>query len=209
MASKMVQDSARCLKMASKMLQETPRPLQDGPWPRSLPKEAPKRPKSFKHLKKINDFCLPAFSLPMAFRSLKMASRWPKRAPRGAQESPKMARRCPQDGSKMEDESKLKARCLNIAETCFFCMFLHTFIKQVRAKSAEKISTPPPPPWTLPHIAYAVFKKTPARLTLAFCNPPRRLASERVEQSVRVLSNKPQLSPVPGEWIYPLPYPAM
>ena len=64
------------------------------------PKEAPKKPKSFKNLRKINDFCLLAFSLPMAFRGLKMASRWPKRAPRGAQESPKTAPRALQERPK-------------------------------------------------------------------------------------------------------------
>ena len=48
MTSKMAQDRPRWLKMAPKMLQEAPRPPQDGSkWPRSLPKEAPKRQKPF------------------------------------------------------------------------------------------------------------------------------------------------------------------
>ena len=81
MTSKMAQDSPRCLKMASKMLQEAPRPLQDGSkWPRSLPKEAPKRPISFNNQKKPNVFCLLAFSLSMAFRGLKMSPRGHQRA---------------------------------------------------------------------------------------------------------------------------------
>eukprot|EP00959_Pyramimonas_sp_CCMP1952_P306348 6411585-Pyramimonas_sp.AAC.1 len=50
-------------------------------------------PKSFKHLKKPNGCCFLAFSIPIAFRSTKMAPRWPKMAPRG----PKRAPRLPQE----------------------------------------------------------------------------------------------------------------
>eukprot|EP00959_Pyramimonas_sp_CCMP1952_P452393 9466497-Pyramimonas_sp.AAC.1 len=80
------------------MLQEAPRPPQDGSkrpktWAKELPKEASKRPASFKHSKETSDVCLLAFSLPMAIRSLKMAPRCPKegpkRAPRRPQERPR------------------------------------------------------------------------------------------------------------------------
>ena len=48
MTSKMAQDSLRCLKMAPKMLQDAPRPAQDGSQrPNSPSKEASKRPKIF------------------------------------------------------------------------------------------------------------------------------------------------------------------
>eukprot|EP00959_Pyramimonas_sp_CCMP1952_P210109 4396270-Pyramimonas_sp.AAC.1 len=75
----MAQASPRCPKMAPQVSQEAPRTLQDGPrWPRSLHR-------------RINAFCWFAFSLPMAFRGLKIAPRRPMRAPRGAQESPRTA----------------------------------------------------------------------------------------------------------------------
>eukprot|EP00959_Pyramimonas_sp_CCMP1952_P151306 3166036-Pyramimonas_sp.AAC.1 len=80
----MAQDSLRCLKMSPKMFHKAPRPPQDGSKkpprpPRSLPK-ANILPKP----KEINVCCIVAFSLPIAFRGLKMAPRWPKRAPREA-----------------------------------------------------------------------------------------------------------------------------
>ena len=81
------EDAPRGLKIA-------PIPFQEA---KKLPKEAPKRPRPSKNVKKINAVCLLAFSLPMAIRCLKMASRWPKRAPRGAQESPKTAPRALQE----------------------------------------------------------------------------------------------------------------
>eukprot|EP00959_Pyramimonas_sp_CCMP1952_P254082 5308067-Pyramimonas_sp.AAC.1 len=69
--------------MAPTMLQEAPRPLQDGSkWPTSSPRRHPKRPKSLQNLGNINVFGFLAYSLPMAIRGFKMAPRWPKRAPR-------------------------------------------------------------------------------------------------------------------------------
>ena len=66
MASKMAQDSGRRVKIAS---DTRPRGLKTAPRRFQVPSEAskdpPKRPKSFKNLKKINVFCLLAFSPPM------------------------------------------------------------------------------------------------------------------------------------------------
>ena len=59
-----------------------PRRLQVAKEP---PKEAPERPKPFKHIKKINVFGLLPFSLPMLLRPQdgpKMAQEGPKRIPR-------------------------------------------------------------------------------------------------------------------------------
>ena len=85
MTSKMAQDSRRWLKLASDVLEEVPRPLQDvSRWPQILPQEAAKMRKSLKHLKRINEFCLLAYSLSSVFRGFKAAPRWPKRAPKGA-----------------------------------------------------------------------------------------------------------------------------
>ena len=54
-----------------------------------------------------------------------MAPRWPQDGPKMAQDSPKMAPRGPQDGprrpqdgAKMEDDSKMEARCPNMAKIC-------------------------------------------------------------------------------------------
>ena len=74
-----LQDGSRIPKMAQDGFQDAPRGPKTAP--RRLrvatepPKEAPKRPNSFNDQKEINVFCLPAFSLPMAFRGLKMAPR--------------------------------------------------------------------------------------------------------------------------------------
>eukprot|EP00959_Pyramimonas_sp_CCMP1952_P359668 7531001-Pyramimonas_sp.AAC.1 len=74
-------DGSRWPKMAQDGFQYAPRGPKIAPRPfqeaEELPKEALKRPKSFNNLKKIIDCCFLAFSLPMAFRGLKMASRWP------------------------------------------------------------------------------------------------------------------------------------
>ena len=89
---------------------------------KSLPKEASKRPKYFKHLRKINVVCLLAFSLPMAIRGLKMAPRGPKRAPRGAQESPKTAPRALQERSKRGPRGDFRGSrgAVLIGSTLFF-----------------------------------------------------------------------------------------
>ena len=65
-------------------------------------------PKSFKNLRKTNDFRLLAFSFPMAIRGLKMAPRGPQRAPRGAQESPKTAPRAPRSAPRALQEGSKK-----------------------------------------------------------------------------------------------------
>ena len=78
-----------------------PRRLQEAS---ETSKEAPKKPKSFKHQMKINDDCLLAFLLPMAFGGLKMAPKGPKRAPREAQERPKTAQRAPKSAPRAPQE---------------------------------------------------------------------------------------------------------
>ena len=55
----------------------------------------------------------------------KMAQDGPNLAPRWSQDGPKTA----QDGPKMEDESKMGARCPNIVKTIIFPWFLQVFIK--------------------------------------------------------------------------------
>ena len=66
MASKMAQDSSRWLKIAS---DTHPRGLKTAPRRFQVPsepsKDPPKRPKWLQNLRKINVFCLLAFSLPM------------------------------------------------------------------------------------------------------------------------------------------------
>ena len=104
MASKIAQDSPTCLKIAHNMpprgSKTTLRRLQVAKEP---PKEAPEKPKSFKHRRKSMFL---AFS-PFRFRGASEASRWlqddprdpqegPKRVPRGAQERP----RAPQERPK-------------------------------------------------------------------------------------------------------------
>eukprot|EP00959_Pyramimonas_sp_CCMP1952_P296503 6202761-Pyramimonas_sp.AAC.1 len=68
MASKMVEDSGRWVKIASDTL---PRGLKTAPIRFQVPSEAskdpPKRPNSFKHLRKLNVCCLLAVSPPMDF----------------------------------------------------------------------------------------------------------------------------------------------
>ena len=68
MTSKMAQDSPTWLMIAHSMpprgSKTASRRLQEAKEP---PKEAPERPKSFKHLKKINVFGLLAFSLMIGF----------------------------------------------------------------------------------------------------------------------------------------------
>ena len=106
MASKIAQDSPTCLKIAHNMpprgSKTTLRRLQVAKEP---PKEAPEKPKSFKHRRKSMFL---AFS-PFRFRGASEASRWlqddprdpqegPKRVPRGAQERP----RAPQERPKSD-----------------------------------------------------------------------------------------------------------
>ena len=66
MASKIVQDSPRWFKIAFNM---PPRALNTAPGrlqvPSEPPKEAPKRPKSFKTIVVFNVVCILAFSRPM------------------------------------------------------------------------------------------------------------------------------------------------
>ena len=89
MASKMPQDSARSLKMTSIMPPRNPkRATRRFQVLSETPQDPSKSPKSFEHLKEINELCLLAVSLPMA-------PRWPKKAPRGSQEAPKTAPRAP------------------------------------------------------------------------------------------------------------------
>ena len=57
----------------------------------------------------------------------KMVPRWPKMAqdgPKMAQDTPKMDPRCTQEGPKTAQESKMGARCPDIAETFIFPRFL-------------------------------------------------------------------------------------
>ena len=105
MTSKTAQDSLRCLKMVPKMLQDATRPPQDGSKrPNSPSKEASNRPKSFKNLRKINDFCILAFSVLMGSSGLKTAPRWPQRGPRVGQERPKTAPRAPKGAPRVPQE---------------------------------------------------------------------------------------------------------
>ena len=68
MASKMAQDSPTWLKIANDMPPRGSKTaLRRLHVAKEPPKEAPERPKSFKHLKKNNMFGLLAFSLPMGF----------------------------------------------------------------------------------------------------------------------------------------------
>ena len=105
MASKMAQDSARWLNMTSIMPPRGPKRAT-----RRLhvlwepPQDPPKSPKSFKNLRKINDFCILAFSHPIGSWGLKMAPRWPKRAPRGPQEGPKTLPKSPKRAPRGDSE---------------------------------------------------------------------------------------------------------
>ena len=103
MTSKMAQDSPTWLKIANDMpprgSKTASRRLQEAKEP---PKEAPKRQKSFQNLKKMYVFCLLAYSLPMAFRGLKMAPRWPKIS----QDSLRHASKRPQDGPRFQVPSE-------------------------------------------------------------------------------------------------------
>ena len=64
----------------------------------------------------------------------KMAQDGPNLAPRWSQDGPKTA----QDGPKMEDESKMEARCPNIVKTCIFLVFLHAFNEKGAPKMAPR-----------------------------------------------------------------------
>eukprot|EP00959_Pyramimonas_sp_CCMP1952_P175239 3662131-Pyramimonas_sp.AAC.1 len=80
--------------MASAMLQEAPRPPQDGPkWPTSLRRKPPGSPESCKTI--CNSKILAISTL--GFRRPSEASRWPQEGPRWLQEEPKMAPRWPQE----------------------------------------------------------------------------------------------------------------
>ena len=65
-------------------------------WPKGSPKEPPKRPTSFKHLRQRNDFCIVARSLP-------------RDGPRMAQEGSKRGSREPQDGPDRTQERSQNA----------------------------------------------------------------------------------------------------
>ena len=67
-ASKMLQDSAILLKMTSIMPPTSPKKATRRFQVLSeTPEDLPKKPKSLKHLKEINELCLLAFSLPKRF----------------------------------------------------------------------------------------------------------------------------------------------
>ena len=101
MASKIAQDIPTWLKVADDM---PPRGSKTAPGrlqvAKELPKEAPERPKSFKHQKEIIVFGLLAFSLLMGFRGLRMGPRSPERAPRGVKKASKTAPKPPQERPK-------------------------------------------------------------------------------------------------------------
>ena len=68
MASKIAQDSPTWLKIANNMPPRGPkRATRRIQVLLETPQDLPEKPKSFKNLKKINDVCLLAFSLPMRF----------------------------------------------------------------------------------------------------------------------------------------------
>ena len=101
----MPQDGFQDVPRCSKRPQDRPKTAPSG---HGASQGGPQDAKILEQIKKNNVLCLPASSLPMAFRGLKMASRWPKRASRGAQESPKTAPRGPeraQDGPERRRES--------------------------------------------------------------------------------------------------------
>ena len=128
---KMAQDRLRWIKIASdthlRGLQTASRGFQV---PSEPSEDPPKRPKSFKNQKKINVCWFLAFSLPMAFRGVKMAPKpkentcllpsrlfasdellRPQDGPKMTQESPKRCPRGPQEGPKSAQErSKTASR---------------------------------------------------------------------------------------------------
>ena len=102
---KIPRDRSRWLPICSTRPQDRPK---TGPSGHGASPGSSQEPKILQTPSEVIGDYLPAFSLPMAFRGLKMAPRWPKRASREAQKSPKTAPRAPKSAPRAPQEGPKK-----------------------------------------------------------------------------------------------------